>query len=121
MRDALFLFACLTALYLLADSSSAQEGPSSDDVKKGRDLALLVCSNCHVVARDQPFEPILQPPAASFESIAQRSSISLDSVQSFVSTTHRGLNNPKAMPNPQLLDYQVKQVAAYLLSLRKQR
>jgi cytochrome c1 len=55
----------------------------------------------------------------TFESIAQRSSITADSVQTFLTTTHRDIGNPQGMPNPQLLDYQIKQVAAYLLSLRK--
>ena len=36
-----------------------------------------------------------------------------------MTTTHRGLDNPNGMPNAELLDYQVRQVTAYLLSLRK--
>jgi cytochrome c1 len=68
----------------------------------------------------ESFETILRPPAPSFESIAQRSSITADSVQTFLNTTHRDIGNPKGMPNPQLLDYQIKQIAAYLMSLRKQ-
>jgi hypothetical protein len=32
-----------------------------------------------------------------------------------------GLDNPRGMPNPELLDDQVQQVATYLLSLRKNR
>jgi hypothetical protein len=36
-----------------------------------------------------------------------------------MTTTHRGLDNPSGMPNPSLLDYQVKEVTVYLLSLRK--
>lgn len=92
----------------------------TDDVQQGKRLAMLICSNCHIVARDQPFEPILRPPASSFEFIAQRSTINNDSVRTFLTTTHRDISNPEGMPNPQLLDYQIKQVAAYLLSLRKQ-
>ena len=42
-----------------------------------------------------------------------------DWLENFITTTHRGLDNPSGMPNPSLLDYQVKQVTAYLLSLRK--
>jgi hypothetical protein len=40
-------------------------------------------------------------------------------VQKSLNTTHKDIGNPKGMPNPQLLDYQIEQVAAYLLSLRK--
>jgi hypothetical protein len=38
----------------------------------------------HIAARDQPLQPILRPPAPSFESLAQRSSMSGDFVQSFL-------------------------------------
>jgi hypothetical protein len=96
-----------------ATVACAQESERSADIKKGHDLAILVCSNCHVVARDQPNEPILRTPAPSFESIAQRSGLSEKSVESFVAAVHEG------MPNPRLLEYQVKPLAAYLLSLRK--
>lgn len=109
----------LVALYVAACPAWGQEDGSADDVRKGRELAVRICGNCHVAARDQPFRPILQPPARSFESIAQRKTINADSVLTFLTTTHRGLDNPKGMPNPELLEYQVRQVTAYLLSLRK--
>jgi cytochrome c1 len=73
-----------------------------------------------MAASDQPFEPILRPPAPSFQSIAQRANVSPESVRAFLTATHRNVSNPEAMPNPELLDSQVRQVAAYLLSLRKQ-
>jgi len=96
-----------------------QEASSPDDLRKGHQLATMVCAFCHVAAPDQARMPILEPPAPSFESIAQRTDISADWLEKFISTTHRGLDNPRGMPNPSLLDHQVKQVAAYLLSLRK--
>ena len=34
-------------------------------------------------------------------------------------TTHRGLDEPKGMPNPDLADFQIKQVVAYLLSVHQ--
>ena len=115
------IFTALTALFIFIASCPGwgQQGGSADDVLKGRELAILVCANCHVAASSQPFEPILQLPAPSFESIAQRKNIDADWVQSFLATTHRGLDNPNGMPNPRLLDSQIKQMAAYLLSLPK--
>ena len=83
------------------------------------ELAITVCSNCHVAARDQPYAPILQEPAPSFESIAQRKGMTAAWVEHFLVTRHRGIDNPNGMPNPQLLDFQIKQVAAYLMSLSK--
>jgi cytochrome c1 len=75
-----------------------------------------------VAATDQDILPILNPPAPSFQSIAQRKTSDVDSVRKFVTTTHRDISggNLKGMPNPELLDSQAKQVAAYLMSLRKQ-
>jgi mono/diheme cytochrome c family protein len=111
--------AWLVAFGVVAGSAWAQEA-GTDDVQQGHRLAILICANCHIAAKDQPFEPILRPPAPSFESIAQRSTISADSVRTFLTTTHRDISTPEGMPNPQLLDFQTEQMAAYLLSLRKQ-
>jgi mono/diheme cytochrome c family protein len=111
----------LVALSLGCIGASAQTPSASSEVQEGRRLALLICSNCHVVARDQPFEPILRPPAPSFNSIARRSGISIDSVRAFLMSAHQDIGKPKGMPNPQLLDFQAQQVAAYLLDLRHKR
>ncbi len=110
--------AWLTALVIAAVPALAQEA-DSDDVAQGHHLATLICSACHVAASDQPFEPILRPPAPSFVAIAQRPSTTAESVQKFLATTHRDISNPQGMPNPQLLDSQVRQLTAYLVSLRK--
>ena len=107
----------LFALAVGTSAACAQE--SSDDVQKGHGLAKLICANCHVASPDQPFSPILQPPAPSFVSITQRSNFSAEFLEKFLATTHRDISNPNGMPNPQLLDYQVKQIEAYMLSLRK--
>jgi hypothetical protein len=53
------------------------------------------------------------------DSIAQRASTTSESVLKFLATTHKDIGNPQGMPNPQLLDYQIRQLTAYLLSLRK--
>ena len=90
----------------------------SDDVQKGHYLSVLMCSNCHVVSSDQSIEPALQPPAPSFESIAQRSSTSSEALSTFLTTTHRNIGNSAGMPNPALRDFQMRQVEAYVLSLR---
>jgi mono/diheme cytochrome c family protein len=107
----LFLVTCCPAW--------AQQGNATDDVRKGHHLATLVCAICHVAAADQPYEPVLRPPAPSFASIAQRNDLDAAKLQKFIATTHRGLDEPNGMPNPELLDSQVKEVVAYLLSLRQ--
>jgi hypothetical protein len=45
--------------------------------------------------------------------------MSLRFAQMFLATTHRDIGSSNGMPNPQLLDYQSKQIAGYLFSLRK--
>lgn len=109
----------VVACSALAAAQSPQATSFSDDVENGHHLAALICSNCHVAGPDQLVEPIPRPPAPSFESIARRSTTSSDTIQTFLATTHRDISNPDGMPNPELLDFQMRQVAAYLLSLRK--
>jgi mono/diheme cytochrome c family protein len=117
MKARFAVVACFVSCLALggAAPASAQE----DAVAQGHHLATLICSACHVAAPDQSFAPILQPPAPPFVSIAQRSNVTADFLRTFLTTTHRDISNPKGMPNPQLLDYQIEQISAYVLSLRK--
>jgi mono/diheme cytochrome c family protein len=122
VRFAVIAPACLVSgffsflvLGVLDGAASAQE----NEVEQGHHLATLICSACHVAATDQNFEPILRPPAPPFASIAQRGDVTADFLNTFLTTTHRDITNPKGMPNPMLLDYQIKQISAYILSLRK--
>ena len=109
----------LVVFWMAVCSAWGQEGDTADDVSNGHHLAVMVCAICHVAAADQANLPILHPPAPSFESIAQRKDINADSLRNFLTTTHAGVDNPRGMPKPEIADFQVKQVIAYLLSLRK--
>ncbi len=64
-------------------TASPQQAAPTDDAQEGHKLAVIICSNCHVAASDQPFAPILRPPAPSFESIAQRGNTTTDSRAGF--------------------------------------
>jgi len=109
----------VVGLYLAIGAALAQPPENADDVRKGHDLAVTICAICHVGAPDQANKPIMKPPAPSFESIARRKDTTEESLLKFMNTTHRGLDNPLGMPNPDLMDYQVRQVVAFILSLRK--
>lgn len=98
--------------------AKAQDAGTAD-IKKGRELAVLVCSYCHMAAPEQVSEPILQPPARSLEIIMRNESLDAAVLEAFLKSPHVGGDHPRRMPNPQLLDYQIKPVIAYLLSLRK--
>ena len=91
------------------------------EVRKGHHLATLLCTSCHVAASDQLYAPTADPPAPSFAAIAQRPEVTADSLQQFLTTTRDGLDNPKGMPNPGLVDFQKQAIAAYILSLRQVR
>jgi mono/diheme cytochrome c family protein len=112
-------FAVCAILWLTACSAWSQGGNGADDVSKGHYLAVRVCAICHLAAPDQESKPLLNPPGPPFQSIAQRPGLTADSLEKFITTAHRGLDNPKGMPNPDLAAYQVKQAAAYIMSLRK--
>jgi len=112
------LTAWLTVFCLSVAAAAAQPAAPADDASKGRHLAVMVCATCHIVP-DHAQKPLLDPPAPSLVSIAQHKDIDAESLADFLTTTHRSLANPKGMPNPDLALYQVKQVVAYLLSLRK--
>jgi mono/diheme cytochrome c family protein len=114
-RAPIFLF----VFWILGSCAWGQAANTTDDASKGRHLAIMLCTDCHVVAPDQPYAPTLNPPAASFQSIAQRADITADSLRAFLTTTHQGLDNRNGMPDPMLADFQIKQISAYLLSLRK--
>ena len=91
-----------------------------DDVQKGHALAIKLCGICHVAAPDQPYKPRMKPPVPSFASIIRKKTFDAESLASFLTTTHRGLDNPKGMPNLDLMDFQVNQIVAYFLSLQNQ-
>lgn len=112
----------IVLIWLVASwiSTSSAWGQPADDLYKGHELAVLYCGNCHLAAPDQPSPPVWKfPPAPSFESIAQRDDVSAQSLRTFLTTTHRGLDNPRGMPSPNLADYQINQVVTYILSMRK--
>jgi len=115
MRNRAF---ALIGFLAAAGLAHAQDAVNADDVQAGHKVAVAICANCHVAAPDQAGEPIMRPPAPAFASIAQRKSLTAEHLRNYLTTTHRGLDNLNGMPNPQLLDFQIRQVSAYLLSLR---
>jgi mono/diheme cytochrome c family protein len=104
-----------------AVSASAAEPAVADDARAGRALSLKLCTPCHVVSSDQELPPILRPPAPSFRTIANRRGTSDESLRRFLAQTHAGLRDVGGMPNPQLTEDQVREAAAFIMSLRKPR
>ena len=112
----IFIAALVGLTITLARTANAEDAC----VTAGRQLALEVCSVCHVVASDQPFAPRLDQRTPSFEEIANRPDASAELISHFIKTTHWDEKTiPITMPDPMLTDDQISQVVSYILSLRK--
>jgi hypothetical protein len=82
-------------------------------------LALLVCTGCHIVAPDQRFKPVYSGPPhpPDFKEIANRPDVTAASLQ------HHLENLPAVpkhshMPNQVLSSGELRDVAAFILTLR---
>jgi Cytochrome c len=104
---------------MIGGSAHCQAVGTADEVSKGRHLATMLCTTCHVAAPDQPYAPTLNPPAPSFASIAQRPGVDMTSLRKFLTSARQGFDNPNGMPDPHLADFQIKEIGAYILSLKK--
>ena len=102
-----------------SQASQASQGSQDSQVAKGRELALMVCSACHIVAPKQELTPILRPPAPPFEVIAMRPRTTAESLSGFLATNHKAATAKLEMPDPMLVDYQIGEVVSYILSLRR--
>jgi mono/diheme cytochrome c family protein len=110
----------VSALIATSSATWAKAEDSQDSIAAGRQLALQVCSVCHVVAPNQEFAPRLDQRTPSFEEIANKPNMSAEFLRKFISTTHWDEQAiPMTMPNPMLIDEQITQVSSYILSLRK--
>jgi mono/diheme cytochrome c family protein len=95
--------------------------PARDRIAvRGEQIARTICSNCHVVAADQEFPPILLQKTPDFVDIANRPDTTSKSLQSFIAHTHWDEQRiPFSMPNQMLSDAEIEAVTRYILSLRK--
>jgi len=99
-------------------SAQLHAAPASP-VAAGEEVARNVCAACHVVTGDQK-PPRLSTVARSFSEIANGPGVSEPGLRRFILTTHwDGKTLPLTMPNPMLTPAQARDVARYILSLRK--
>ena len=97
-----------------ASAQPTARAATATDIAVGRDLALQICSACHVVSPDQHFAPTLRPPASDFHGIANRPATTNRTLHDFLLTPHG------KMPDAMLVDYQVTALVSYIMSLRDQ-
>jgi cytochrome c len=98
--------ACLT---LSVVPASAQSVPG--DVQRGRELSERLCSNCHKVNADAA-GPV-STDVLSFPSIANRPGVTAESLAGRIIFPH------PAMPGVQLTVRELREVVAYILSLKR--
>ena len=108
----------LTAALVPWAVKAAAASPSAQ-VRRGEEVAQLQCSACHVVSENQKYPPLLEDPAPSFQSVANRPQTSEAALRHFVATTHWDQTTVKlTMPNPGLSKTDTKAVIRYIFSLK---
>jgi mono/diheme cytochrome c family protein len=101
-----------------AVAMQAGAADNADEVAKGHRLALEICSACHIRRRIKRRDR-LHKSAPSLETLANKPGATAPSVQKFLLTIHLSLANGKEMPNPELNEDQARDLAAYVMSLRR--
>ena len=111
--------ALLTLMLSVAFASAAQaETPNSDLVAAGRNFAQRVCGACHVVTPQSKESPLLSPPGPSFAVLARRPLLTEQPLREFLASNHGTMGPQEAMPNPRLVDYQIDEIVAFMMSLK---
>lgn len=100
-------------------NAADRNGRPSAQLRRGEEIARLLCSACHVVAQDQEYPPLLEDPAPAFQSIANRPETNAKILRHFILTTHWDYKLlPLSMPNPGLSPADTTAVVRYILSLK---
>jgi len=116
-------FAALTVIVvsaaLTAPAANGQTKLVEGSEEAGRSMALLACTGCHLVALDQPFKPVYAPPPRppDFKEIANRPNTTAASLQHYLETLPAVPENSH-MPNLLLSTQEIRDVAAFITSLR---
>jgi mono/diheme cytochrome c family protein len=98
---------------------NAQTKPIEGAIAAGRDMALLACTGCHVVEPNQPFKPLYPGPPfpPDFKDVANRPNVAATSLQHHLDTL-AAIPDNSHMPNLLLSSDEVRDVVAFILSLR---
>jgi hypothetical protein len=108
MRMRTLILSAVFSIFGMVPASRAQE---IGDVQQGRQLALDVCASCHAVRAGQTQSPLATAP--SFEEIAHTPGMTPAALTFWLTA-----QSHPTMPNLILSPQQVRNVSAYLLSLR---
>jgi mono/diheme cytochrome c family protein len=101
----------------LSSLTHAATDADKGKVDAGREVALHACTGCHVVASDQPFKPVYPKPLPDFRTIANKPNSTATSLQHFL-TSLPAVPKRSQMPNLLLSSEDLRDVSAYIMSLR---
>ena len=93
--------------------------PDDSEIRAGYEIAVTTCVACHVVSADQSIQPVEGRTSSSFQEIANRPNVTLDSLArpptgcGIATTLH-----PHCAPFDRISDQEWRAVASYILSLR---
>lgn len=107
---AVWLAAACGLAAVLVGAAVARGQDSLGDRLAGRQLALQVCAECHLVADEQLLDPLVGAPP--FYEIAERPSTTELGLRIFFRTPHQN------MPNLMLTPQETDDVISYILSLK---
>ena len=105
-----YALAAATAACLLLTATSAPAQPAGD-ARRGRELAARLCTNCHVVDREASGPVRADIPA--FSAIANRAGVTPERLAGAIIIPH------PAMPGVQLTTAEIRDIVAYILSLKR--
>jgi len=102
-----------------APTTNAQVKPAAGNAVAGREMALIACTGCHVVTPDQPFKPIYPGPTfpPNFSTIANGPNVTAASLQKHLESLAAVAENSH-MPKPVLSSSELRDVIAFIISLR---
>jgi mono/diheme cytochrome c family protein len=99
-----------TVAFAIAGAVSGAYAQSAGDAAKGRAFAQQICSECHNIDKGQ--RPSPNGLAPNFETIARTPGLTAIALTAALRTSHR------TMPNIIIADDDLRNVAAYVLSLQ---
>jgi len=94
---------------------------SAGAVQAGKELAVSLCSPCHIVSPQSSERRPSGSGGPSFLDIAQGPKTAPEALRGFLRSTSSSVAHPAAMPHLDLTDEQIEAIAAYLSSLRQPR
>jgi mono/diheme cytochrome c family protein len=119
LKGLVYLFISASAVSTGLSAAPLNHPPDDSEIRAGYEIAVTTCVACHVVSANQSIQPVEGRMSSSFQEIANRPNVTLDSLARptkgcGVATTF----HPHCAPFDHISDQEWREVAAYILSLR---